>query len=147
MPLWLQLLATTLLIVLVTLIHGTGVVITTKLFKHEARHLRGRKLFVREFRLMVPMALSLIALHVTEISIFALFYFVFGEVGTFADALYASATAYTTLGIAEGALGGWRLVGAFEGLAGFLLIGWSAAVFVTDMEKILRNWKPETDDS
>jgi hypothetical protein len=26
----------------------------------------------------------------------------------------------------------------FEGLAGFLLIGWSAAVFVTDMEKVLR---------
>jgi hypothetical protein len=25
-----------------------------------------------------------------------------------------------------------------EGLAGFLLIGWSAAVFVTDMEKVLR---------
>ena len=32
----------------------------------------------------------------------------------------------------------WRIVGAFEGLVGFLMIGWSAAVFVSDMEKVLR---------
>ena len=138
---WVQLLAAIGLIVLITLIHGTGVVITTKLFKHDDRHLKGRKLAFREFRLMVPMALCLFGLHVTEISVFATFYFAFGAPGTFVDALYASAAAYTTLGIAEGSLGPWKLVGAFEGLAGFLLIGWSAAVFVTDMEKILREWR------
>ena len=142
MPLWVQLVAAVGLIVLVTLIHGTGVVITTKLFKHESRHLQGRKLAFREFRLMVPMALCLFGLHFAEISVFAAFYFAFGAPGGFADALFASAAAYTTMGLEEGALGGWKLVGALEGLAGFLLIGWSAAVFVTDMEKILRNWKP-----
>ena len=142
MPLWLQLIAATLLIVLVTLIHGTGVVITTKLFKHEERHLKGRRLAFREFRLMVPMALCLFGLHIVEIYVFAAFFFAFAQVGTFADALYASAAAYTTLGVAEGALGDLKLIGAFEALTGFLLIGWSAAVFVTDMEKILRNWKP-----
>ena len=141
MPLWVQMLASIALIVLVTLIHGTGVVITTKLFKHESRHLQGRRLVVREFRLMVPMALCLFGLHVAEIYLFAAFYFAFGAPGVFADAVYASAAAYTTLGIADGALGQWKLVGAFEALAGFLLIGWSAAVFVTDMEKILRDWK------
>jgi hypothetical protein len=142
MALWVQVVAALGLIVLVTLIHGTGVVITTKLFKHESRQLQGRQLFVREFRLMVPMALCLFGLHAVEIYVFAAYYFTFGAPGTFADALYASAAAYTTLGIAEGALGAWKLVGAFEALAGFLLIAWSAAVFVTDMEKILRNWKP-----
>jgi hypothetical protein len=141
MSLWLQLFVTTILIIIVTLIHGTGVVITTKVFKHESRHLQGRRLAFREFRLMVPMALCLISLHVIEIAVFALFFLVFTPLDHFADALYASASAYTTLGIAEDALGDWKLVGAFEGLAGFLLIGWSAAVFVTDMEKILRNWK------
>jgi len=137
-----QLTAALVLIVLATLIHGTGVVITTKLFKHDERHLKGRQLAFREFRLMVPMALCLFGLHFAEIAMFALFYFAFGAPGSFADALYASAAAYTTLGIGDGALGGWELVGALEGLAGFLLIGWSAAVFVTDMEKILRDWKP-----
>src|SRR4028118_884686 len=126
MALWLQLIAATLLIVLVTLIHGTGVVITTKLFKHEERHLKGRRLAFREFRLMVPMALCLFGLHIVEIYVFAAFFFAFAQVGTFADALYASAAAYTTLGIAEGALGDLKLIGAFEALTGFLLIGWSA---------------------
>ena len=142
MALPLQILAATVLIVIVTLIHGTGVVITTKLFKYEDRSLKGRRLAFREFRLMVPMALCLFGLHAVEIYVFALFYLAVGEIGTIADALYASALAYTTMGIADGTLGHWRLVGAFEGLAGFLLIGWSAAVFVTDMEKILRKWKP-----
>lgn len=142
MALPLQILAATVLIVIVTLVHGTGVVITTKLFKYEDRSLKGRRLAFREFRLMVPMALCLFGLHAVEIYVFALFYLAVGEIGTVADALYVSASAYTTMGIAEGTLGHWRLVGAFEGLAGFLLIGWSAAVFVTDMEKILREWKP-----
>ncbi len=142
MALPLQILAATVLIVIVTLIHGTGVVITTKLFKYEDRSLKGRRLAFREFRLMVPMALCLFGLHAVEIYVFALFYLAVGEIGTVADALYVSASAYTTMGIAEGTLGHWRLVGAFEGLAGFLLIGWSAAVFVTDMDKILRDWKP-----
>ncbi len=142
MALPLQILAATVLIVIVTLVHGTGVVITTKLFKHEDRSLKGRRLAFREFRLMVPMALCLFGLHTIEIYVFALFYLAVGEIGTLADALYVSASAYTTMGIADGTLGHWRLVGAFEGLAGFRLIGWSAAVFVTDMEKILREWKP-----
>lgn len=141
MALWLQLLAATLLIITVTLIHGTGVVITTKLFKAEERTLKGRRLAFREFHLMVPMALCLFGLHAIEIYVFAVFYLLVGEVGAIADAIYVSASAYTTLGIAEGTLVHWKLVGAFEALTGFLLIGWSAAVFVTDMEKILRDWK------
>jgi len=138
MSLWLQLLAATLLIVLVVVIHGTGVVVTTKLFKAENRLIRGRQLAFREFRLMVPMALCLFGLHVIEIFVCALFYQAVGEVAGIDKALYVSASAYTTLGITGDTLTHWRLVGAFEALAGFLLIGWSSAVFVTDMEKILR---------
>lgn len=133
-----QLLASTILIVLVILVHGTGVVVVTKLFKYECHELKGRKLAFREFRLMVPMALCLFGLHALEILLFALFYIAAGEIETIKDALYVSAAAYTTLGIGEGVLPDWKLVGVFEGLAGFLLIGWSAAVFVTDMERILR---------
>jgi hypothetical protein len=43
------------------------------------------------------------------------------------------------MGVLEGTVRNWPLVLTFEALAGFLLIGWSAAVFVTDMEKVLRN--------
>ncbi|MGI8611255.1 MAG: ion channel [Sphingomicrobium sp.] len=138
MDLALQLLAATFLIVLATLVHGTGVVITSKLFQYEDRALKGRKLAFREFHLMVPMALCLLGLHALEICVFAVFYIAVGEIASFEEALYVSASAYTTLGISEGSLVNWKLVGVFEGLAGFLLIGWSAAVFVADMERILR---------
>lgn len=138
MNLLVELLAATLLIVVVTIVHGTGVALMDKLFTYEARELRKQKLARREFRLMVPMALSLFALHALEIAIFAGFYLAVDEVRTFEEALYHSALAYTTMGVVEGGIISWPLVAAFEGLAGFLLIGWSAAVFVTDMEKVLR---------
>ena len=32
----------------------------------------------------------------------------------------------------------WRLLGAIEGLIGFLMLGWSTAFFVTDMNQLLR---------
>ena len=134
----LQLGVTTILIVIVTVIHGTGVAMMDRLFQYEDQSLRRTRLAVREVRLMVPMALCLFALHTLEISVFALFYLATGDIGTFADALYASILAYTTLGTLEGLVDDWPIVVALEGLVGFLMIGWSAAVFVTDMDKVLR---------
>jgi hypothetical protein len=133
-----ELLAALVLIVVVTVIHGTGVALMDKAFRHGVEAHRRKKLAKRETKVMVPMALSLFALHTAEITVFAVFYLVAGEVQTFRDALYHSALAYTTMGVIEGEISLWPMVAAFEGLAGFLLIGWSAAVFVTDMEKVLR---------
>jgi len=133
-----ELFAATFLIILVTVIHGTGIVFMDRLFHHEARELRELKLAKREFAVMVPMALCLFALHCVEITVFASFYLVAGEAQTIRDALYHSALAYTTMGVVEESVNRWPMVTALEGLAGFLMIGWSAAVFVTDMDKVLR---------
>ena len=138
MDLAVQLLASTGLIIAATLIHVTGIAAVARLFDYEDRALKRRNLADREFRLMIPMVLWLFALHTLEICVFAGFYLLVGAIGSLEQALFFSASAYTTLGHVESEIAGWRLVGAFEGLAGFLLIGWSAAVFVTDMEKVLR---------
>jgi hypothetical protein len=138
MNLAVQILAATLLMTIVTVIHGTGVALTTKLFRYEDRKLRRQRLAAREFTLMVPMALMLFALHALEIGVYAAFYLLAGETATIERALLISGLAYTTMGVVEGTVSNWPLVVMFEGLAGFLLIGWSAAVFVTDMEKVLR---------
>ena len=138
MNLLVQLAAATLLIVIVILVHGTGVAMMTKIFQYEERTLRRKRLVARELTLMMPMALCLFALHALEILIFALFYMAAGGVRPLEEALYVSALAYSTLGVVDGAATEWRLVIALEGLTGFLMIGWSAAVFVTDMEKVLR---------
>lgn len=138
MDLLTELLLSTVLIVLVTVVHATGIAAMDHLFRTESRELGALKLFHREFGLMVPMALFLLALHTVEIFIFALFYLLTGDGQNIRDAIYHSALAYTTMGVVEGGLTKWEIVSAFEGLVGFLMIGWSSAVFVTEMDRVIR---------
>lgn len=138
MNLAVQLLAATLLIILITVVHGTGVTIASKLLKSEEREIKRRSLIFLEFHFMVPMALFLFVLHLLEIAIFAAFYLIVGAIGTVEEALFVSASAYSTLGLSETRMAGWRVVGALEGLAGFLMIGWSVAVFMAEMDKMLK---------
>ena len=138
MDLALHLLVSTVLVVLVTVVHGTGITLAGELLDYEKGEFRHRSLVFVEFHFLVPMALFLFAIHLLEIAIFAAFYMVVGATGTVEDALFASAAAYTTLGIAENGIGEWRLVAAFEGLAGFLMIGWSVAVFISEMDGVVR---------
>jgi len=134
-----QLGAAAMLVVAMALFHGIGVVGITRLLKLEDEALRAHKLDLGAFSLLMLMTLCLFALHIAEIALFALFYMAVGALPAFEPALYFSASAYTTLGQpGPGFPVEWRLVGAFEGLVGFLLIGWSTAVFVTDMNKLLR---------
>ena len=134
-----QLLAGFLLILLMILVHGFGVVLVTKLLRLEDSHLRAHRLDVRAFGILTSMALSLFVLHAFEIAIFGFFYMAVGAIGTLEEALYFSASSYATLGHPDIDFPDqWRLLGAIEGLAGFLLIGWSTAVFFADMNKLLR---------
>lgn len=138
MDLTVELLASAMLLVLVTAVHGTGIILMDKIFRTEIRELGNLRLAQRELTLMLPMALCLLTLHTTEIFIFAVFYLVTNDAHSVRDAIYHSALAYTTMGVVEGGITKWTIVSAFEGLAGFLMIGWSSAVFVTDMERVLR---------
>jgi hypothetical protein len=134
-----------LLMSIVTIIHGTGISLMDQLFRTESRDFWKLPLVTREIGVMVPMALCLLVLHTIEIFVFALFYIAAEDANGVREALYHSALAYTTMGITEGSPTKWALVTAFEGLVGFLMIGWSSAVFVTDMERVLRRHptKPE----
>jgi len=134
-----QLLAATGLVVVMALTHGLGVVGISRLLRLDDKKLRAHRFDTGALGLLTAMALALFALHGLEIWIFALFYLAVGALGTLEDALFYSASMYSTLGVSEGLIPRqWRIVGALEGLVGFLLIGWSAAVFVADMNKLLR---------
>jgi hypothetical protein len=139
MNLIIQLVAAAILMILMTLVHAFGVAGTTRLLRIEKRALKDRKLDVEAVGLMASLALCLFGLHVAEIALFGLFYLAVGATGTIEEAFFYSASAYATLGQPElGFPVTWRLLGALESLAGFLLIGWSVAVFVTDLEKLVR---------
>lgn len=127
------------LAVLMMLIHAMGVVLVTKLLKLEDAALRAHRLDFRAFGLLTSMALSLFVIHAFEITLFALFYLQSGATQSLEASLYFSASSYATLGHPDMPFPErWRLLGAMEGLIGFLLIGWSTAVFVTDMNKLIR---------
>ena len=89
--------------------------------------------------MLSAVALLLFALDAFEIGLFAAFYLAVGAFAGIEDALFYSTTAYATLSQpADDFPLEWRLVGAMEGLIGFLLIGWSTAFLVTDMNRLLR---------
>ena len=134
-----QLAASAGLVCIVALIHAVGVVGLTKALGLKECSLRAHRVDLSALGLSVVMALGLFALHLVEITLFAAFYLAIGAFDALEPALFFSASAYTTLGTVESTLpAGWRLVGAIEGLVGFLMIGWSTGVFFADMNKLLR---------
>jgi hypothetical protein len=138
MQLGIQILVAYLLVIMATLIHAIGIVLITKILRLDDATLRAHRLDLGALALLVTMALGMFALHTLEIGLFALFYLAMGALPDLESALYFSTESYTTLGPDIALPVEWRLVGAVEGLAGFVLIGWSIAVFVTDMNKLLR---------
>lgn len=134
-----QLAASAALLVLMVIIHAAGIIAATKLLRLEDRRLTSHRLDAKAFGLLISIALCLFALHLIEISIFAIFYYAVDALDTVEEALYFSASAYSTLGQPDLHFPkDWRLLGAIEGLVGFVLIGWTTAVFIADMNKVLR---------
>lgn len=122
---------------LMTLVHGLGLIGITR-----ALRLHGERLEEHDFNwgaigLMSATALALFALHTAEIWIFALLYLGVDAIATLEEALFYSASAYATLGWAADYFPQeWRLVGAVEALVGFLLIGWSTAFIASKLGKL-----------
>lgn len=127
-----------LLIAIVIAIHAAGILAITRVHGLQNRNLKRRPVDVRAFALLVSIGLCLFLLHVAEIGLFGGFYLWAGALPTLEKALYFSASVYVTLGQPDVHFpDDWRLLGAVEGLTGFLMIGWSTAVFVTHMRSAL----------
>lgn len=132
-----QLLAAAFTMLVMTLTHGLGLIGIAQTFKLNKERLVKHDMNVQAILLMCGIALSLFVLHTIEIALFAAFYLIIGAMQTLEEALYYSASAYATLGrTAEYFPDEWRLVGAFEALIGFLLIGWSTAFMVRNVDQL-----------
>jgi hypothetical protein len=138
-PLLLQLGSAAVLMVLTALIHGAGVAGIAHGLGLDRERRKVRRLHPRTVAILSSVALLLFMLHMAEIAVFAWFYLATGAAPSFEQALFNSASAYTTLGQPDASFPlEWRLLGALEGLVGFLLLGWSTAFFITDMNRLLR---------
>ncbi len=132
-----QLGASMLLVVVCTLIHGLGLVAVSRVLNLEEDRLKKHDFDISAVLLMCAMALCLFLLHMLEIAVFAAFYLVVGALGSLEEALHFSASTYATLGqTADYFPENWALMGAIEGLIGFLLIGWSTAFIVRNVTRL-----------
>ena len=117
--------------------HTLGLGSISRLLKLEDRSLHPHAFDLKMLFLISTMGFLIVTLHILEIVAYAVIYLAAGALPTFEDALFHSATAYTTLGVADGSFPrAWRVVGASEGLMGFVLIGWSTAYMVSAMQRI-----------
>ncbi len=103
----------------------------------------------RARRTMLKIIFILLGLHIVEIWCFGITYwvlsfapgtgYVHGEHGadTLFDAVYLSATTYTTVGFGDLApVGAIRLISGLESLTGLLLITWSASFTYLEMSRL-----------
>jgi hypothetical protein len=139
MGLTIELLMSAVLMVITTIIHGTGIGLMDKLLRTDRLDFSKLRMMQREVGVMIPMALFLLVLHIIEIFVFAIFYLATDDARDLHQAIYHSGLAYTTMGVVEGGFTKWTVLSTFEGLVGFLMIGWSSAVFISDMDRLLRN--------
>src|SRR3954453_15319949 len=87
--------------------------------------------------LLVRIALVLIALHLIEITIWALFFWCEGCLSDAESAFYFSGVTYTTLGYGDVVLiKPWRMLGPIEALTGVLMCALSAGVFFATISRI-----------
>jgi Ion channel len=104
---------------------------------------------IRRRRILL-LIMGLLVLHVTEVWLFGIGYFVLlqdpsvgqiqGSGGELLDLVYFSAVVYTTLGLGDLVpMGAIRLVTGMEALTGFVLITWSASFTFLEMQRYWKN--------
>lgn len=144
---------TALVTVLVVMLHYEGL---RRLSIHYMR--AGRQMHGHRHRTgFIGLIFALLALHVLEIALYGLAFFWLEQqpdmgfihgahgIATVFDAVYFSATMYTTLGLGDlSPVGAVRLIAGMESLTGLLLITWSASFTYLEMS---RTWAaPVRDD-
>lgn len=140
LPYWITVLATAISVMICVVIHYEGLRILSATLPAPNRSHRRR---------IVTLVVALMVLHITEIWVFAAWYFVsqmFDGYGTFAgldnlgllDSVYYSAAVFTTLGfgdiVPEGPI---RFTTGVEAVCGLTLIAWSASYTLMEM---LKSW-------
>ena len=80
--------------------------------------------------------LGLLVLSGIEIWFYAVVYFGIGATVQLAESVYFSTITYAAIVFSDASLAApWRLVGAIEGINGVLLLGWSVAFLVAELQR------------
>jgi hypothetical protein len=123
-------------VLVMSIIHSLGLVGITKALHLSRSRLKRETINPQSIMMIGTLGLLIFLVHIVEIVLFALFYLAIDTVSDMQHALYYSTSAYATLGLTESFPQDWRLIGALEGVVGFVLIGWSTAFMATTMNEL-----------
>jgi voltage-gated potassium channel len=125
----LQLILATAAVLCTALFHLTGLwALTRMLSPYRAVNREWR--FGRFSSLLVAIT-AIIAIHTSEIWTYAALYVGLSAFHHFEEALYFSTSTYASIGYGDVLLPrDWRILGAIEGAAGTIMLGWSTAYLV-----------------
>jgi hypothetical protein len=130
-----QLAIATVMVMLVVGIHLVGLAVLMRVLRSHSRLLR--HLTIMPLTLLLAAALGIILIHTVEIWLFAGLYLELRAFGSFEEALYFSTVTYASIGYGDVLLPiRWRVLGAIEGPAGIIMLGWSTAFVVSLLSQL-----------
>ncbi|MEM7664025.1 MAG: potassium channel family protein [Pseudomonadota bacterium] len=120
------------LVVITSMIHFLGLTWLSSFLRESGHAPSNLTSVVLQGLSILFVVLMLFALHSAEVWLYACAYLILGEFNNLVDAVYFSASTFTTVGYGDLLVGpDWRLLAALESMNGFLLIGWSTAFLVS----------------
>lgn len=136
----LELALSTVLVVTTAIFHGLGLLLIGRSLRAVDRGKRDAELSplsVTGAAYTSAVVLGLLALSGLEIWFYALIYLGIGATTALAESVYFSTITYAAIGFSDTSLAApWRLVGAIEGVNGVLLLGWSIAFLVAELQRV-----------
>lgn len=124
-----QLVLATVAVVATALIHLSGLTVLTHALRFQNAAL-GSLRAVR-LSLLLMATIGIVCLHTVEIWSYASLYLALHALNDFEQALYFSTSTYASIGYGDVLLPHqWRVLGAIEGAAGTIMLGWSTAYLV-----------------
>lgn len=135
-----ELALSTVLVIATSLIHGLGLLAIGRSLRAVDRGVMEAELNPLSWRgatYTTVVVLGLLALAGVEIWFYAFAYLVIGAAASVDAAVYFSTISFAAIGYSDAALDApWRLVGAIEGVNGVLLLGWSVAFLVAELQRM-----------
>lgn len=125
-----QLILATIMVTALGLIHLVGLGLLTRALRSHSNAFK--RLRIMPLTLLLAATVGIVGIHTVEIWTFAALYVVLGALGQFEEALYFSTVTYASIGYGDVLMPHeWRILGAIEGAAGIIMLGWSTAYLVS----------------
>jgi hypothetical protein len=130
-----QLTLATAMVAVTALIHLLGLAMLMRVLRTHTRIFH--KLTIMPLTLLLAATIGILAIHTVEIWLYALLYMQLGAFGHFEQALYFSTVTYATIGYGDLVMPHeWRILGAIEGAAGIIMLGWSTAFLISLLSQL-----------